>query len=158
MLSADEYDIDEHYNTPIMQAIIQDLRIITDPSKTDYDRALAKYDLMKIRTLLADINDEMLMCKLMILGIRSQAKRLGDESPMNDYSTLDYSNPLHVKAIIRNCKITTPRPDDMASHIGYDLMIAVNKLRDRGSLSVKTFVTNVQDFIVHVRRGLGLEE
>ena len=35
---------------------------------------------------------------------------------------------------------------------------AVNKLRDRGSLSVKTFVTNVQDFIVHVRRGLGLEE
>src|SRR5699024_12474645 len=28
---------------------------------------------------------------------------------------------------------------------------AVNKLRDRGSLSVKTFVTNVQDFIVHVR-------
>lgn len=89
----------------------------------------AKYDLMKIRTLLADINDDMLMCKLMILGIRSQAKRLGDESPTNDYSTLDYSNPLHVKAIIRNCKITTPRPDDMASHIGYDLMIAVNKLR-----------------------------
>lgn len=89
----------------------------------------AKYDLIKIRTLLADINDDMLMCKLMILGIRSQAKRLGDESPTNDFSTLDYSNPLHVKAIIRNCKMTTPRPDDMASHIGYDLMVAVNKLR-----------------------------
>ena len=29
---------------------------------------------------------------------------------------------------------------------------AVNKLRDRGSLSVKTIVTNVQDFIVHVRK------
>ena len=31
---------------------------------------------------------------------------------------------------------------------------AVNKLRDRGSLSVKTIVTNVQDFIVHVRKGV----
>lgn len=46
--TADEYDIDEHYDTPIMQAIIQDLRIIADPSKTDYDRAIAKYDLMNI--------------------------------------------------------------------------------------------------------------
>lgn len=31
---------------------------------------------------------------------------------------------------------------------------SVNKLRDRGSLSVKTIVTNVQDFIVHVRKGV----
>lgn len=35
---------------------------------------------------------------------------------------------------------------------------AVNKLRDRGSLSVKTFVTNVQDFIVHVSNGLNLKQ
>ena len=34
---------------------------------------------------------------------------------------------------------------------------AVNKLRDRGSLSVKTIVTNVQDFIVHVRKGVGAD-
>ncbi len=31
---------------------------------------------------------------------------------------------------------------------------SVNKLRDRGSLSVKTIVTNVQDFIVHVYKGV----
>ncbi len=31
---------------------------------------------------------------------------------------------------------------------------AVNKLRDRGSLSVTSFVTNVQDFLVHVARGV----
>ncbi len=31
---------------------------------------------------------------------------------------------------------------------------AVNKLRDRGSLSVRTIVTNVQDFIVNVRKGV----
>lgn len=31
---------------------------------------------------------------------------------------------------------------------------AVNKLRDRGSLAVRTLVTNAQDFIVHVSRGV----
>ncbi|WP_343209798.1 hypothetical protein [Anaerolentibacter hominis] len=34
---------------------------------------------------------------------------------------------------------------------------AVNKLRDRGSLAVKTIVTNVQDFVVNISKGLGLE-
>ena len=31
---------------------------------------------------------------------------------------------------------------------------AVNKLQDRGSLSVKGFVTNIQDFLVHLERNL----
>ena len=31
---------------------------------------------------------------------------------------------------------------------------SVNKLRDRGSLAVRTFVTNAQDFVVNVRKGL----
>ena len=31
---------------------------------------------------------------------------------------------------------------------------AVNKLRDRGSLSVRTIVTNVQDFVVNVSKGV----
>ncbi len=34
---------------------------------------------------------------------------------------------------------------------------AVNKLRDRGSLAVKSIVTNVQDFLVHIENGLDLE-
>jgi len=33
---------------------------------------------------------------------------------------------------------------------------AVNKLRDRGSLAVKSIVTNVQDFLVHIENGLDL--
>ena len=33
---------------------------------------------------------------------------------------------------------------------------AVNKLGDRGSLSAKSIVTNVQDFIVNISKGLGL--
>ena len=35
---------------------------------------------------------------------------------------------------------------------------AVNKLRDRGSLSVNSIVTNVQDFLVNAARSLGLKE
>ena len=34
---------------------------------------------------------------------------------------------------------------------------AVNKLRDRGSLGVKSIVTNAQDFLVHLSHGLGLK-
>ena len=30
----------------------------------------------------------------------------------------------------------------------------VNKLRDRGTLEVKTLVTNVQDFVVHLAQNL----
>ena len=33
---------------------------------------------------------------------------------------------------------------------------AVNKLTDRGSLSSRGIVTNVQDFIANVAKGLGL--
>ena len=33
---------------------------------------------------------------------------------------------------------------------------AANKLGDRGSLAAKGIVTNVQDFITHVAKGLGL--
>ena len=33
---------------------------------------------------------------------------------------------------------------------------AVNKLRDRGSLAVKSIVTNVQDFLVNIANGLAL--
>ncbi|MBT3320296.1 MAG: hypothetical protein HN948_03795 [Clostridia bacterium] len=33
---------------------------------------------------------------------------------------------------------------------------AVNKLRDRGSLAITSIVTNVQDFLVHLKHGLGL--
>ena len=34
---------------------------------------------------------------------------------------------------------------------------AVNKLGDRGSLSAKSIVTNVQDFLIKIKKGLGLE-
>lgn len=88
--------------------------------------------LYQIKSMLSTIIGDMHDSKKMVLGIRNQAKRLGDESPYTDYTTLDYSNPEHVKHCLKFCSITkTPRPDDMVSHIGYDLHKAINKLSKR---------------------------
>lgn len=85
--------------------------------------------LYKLKNLLGGLAGDVIDAKKMILGVKAPAKRLGDESPMNDYSTLDYSNPEHIKHILKFCKITkSPRPDDMMSHIGYDMHVAINKL------------------------------
>lgn len=87
--------------------------------------------LYNLKKLLGSLAGDVVDAKKMILGIRCQAKRLGDESPYNDYSTLDYENPEHIKAILKHCKITkTPRPDDIMSHIGYDVHVAIKKLSD----------------------------
>lgn len=87
--------------------------------------------LYQIKSMLATIMGDMHDAKRMVLGIRGQAKRLGDESPYNDFSTLDYSNQEHIKHCLKFCGITeSPRPDDMVSHIGYDLHIAIRNLFD----------------------------
>lgn len=85
--------------------------------------------LYQIKSMLATIVGDMYDAKRMVLGMKAPAKRLGDESPYNDCSTIDYNNPEHIRHMLRFCAITkTPRPDDMVSHIGYDLYIAIRKL------------------------------
>ena len=85
--------------------------------------------LYQIKSMLATIMADMYDAKRMVLGMKAPAKRLGDESPYNDFSTLDYNNPEHIKHCLKFCAITeTPRPDDMVSHIGYDLHVAIRTL------------------------------
>ena len=91
--------------------------------------------LYKLKNLLGGLASDVIDAKKMILGIKAPAKRLGDESPMNDYSTLDYSNPEHIKAILKFCNITkSPRPDDMISHVGYDVFMAIETLKKQKQL------------------------
>lgn len=91
--------------------------------------------LYRLKNLLGGLAGDVIDAKKMILGIKAPAKRLGDESPLNDYSTLDYSNPEHIKYILKFCKITkSPRPDDMMSHVGYDLYVAIKSLKKRKEL------------------------
>ncbi len=44
----DEYDIEEHRDTPLMRDLIENIRILTDSSLSNYDRSLAKYEIMNI--------------------------------------------------------------------------------------------------------------
>ncbi|MGL5717658.1 MAG: hypothetical protein ACRCX2_31895 [Paraclostridium sp.] len=89
--------------------------------------------LYSLKTLLGGLAGDVVDSKKMILGTRAQAKRLGDESPTNDYGKMDYNNPEHIKAILKHCKLTrTPRPDDMMSHIGYDVNQSILRLKKNG--------------------------
>lgn len=89
----------------------------------------SKYALFQLVGLMSDIKKDMIDAKKQLGGIRNQAKRLGDENPMNDYSELDYKNEEHIKLLLKYCRITkTPRPDDMMSHMGYDLHCTIQNL------------------------------
>lgn len=107
--------------------------------KTEMDKIrngeTSEYKLYELIKIMSEIKKDMLLAKRQILGIRCQAKRLGDENPTNDFSKLDYRNPEHIKYALKFCRITnTPRPDDMISHIGYDLRIAIDKLKMQNKL------------------------
>lgn len=45
--TVDEYDIEEHKNSPILKQILDDLEVICDPDAKDIDRYIAKYDLQE---------------------------------------------------------------------------------------------------------------
>lgn len=91
--------------------------------------------LYKIKYLLSTILGDMYDSKRMILGVRCPAKRLGDESPYNDFSAIDYSDKEHIRHCLKFCKITnSPRPDDMCSHIGYDLKKAIERLQAQNKI------------------------
>ena len=92
-------------------------------------------NLYQIKTMLSTIVGDMYDAKRMILGIRCPAKRLGDETSYNDFSAIDYSNEEHIKICLKYCKITNSlRPDNMCSHIGYDLNVAIKKLKENRKL------------------------
>ena len=42
------YDLEANIDSPIMQRIIENLRIIVDPTKSNYQKSLAKYDLEEV--------------------------------------------------------------------------------------------------------------
>ena len=91
--------------------------------------------LLQVKVLLAGLLGDIYDSKRMILGIRCPAKRLGDESPKNDFSAIDYRNKDHIKSCLRLCKMNVGlRPDDMCSHIAYDLKNTINKLYSTGKI------------------------
>lgn len=81
----------------------------------------SNFTLHRLKKLLKNINDDMLLAKIQLKGIRSPAKRLGDISAKPDYSLVHYSNPFHVRQILKNIKFCSLQPDSELSHIIFDI-------------------------------------
>lgn len=96
----------------------------------------SKMSLYKIRSLMRDINDDMINAKISLQGIRNPAKRLGDESGAFYTELIDYTNRNHIKAILKNIRLESDlEPDSEISHIAYDMRVAINKLHKEGTLN-----------------------
>lgn len=91
--------------------------------------------LYQVRRLLKGINDDMIKCKIVLKGIRSPAKRLGDESGKFYTEMIDYNSEHHIKAILKTIRLTSElEPDSELSHIAYDMKVAINTLHKEGYL------------------------
>lgn len=44
----EEYPLEEYYDSPIVQDIVDNIRVLVDPNNSDYNRSKAKYNLMNI--------------------------------------------------------------------------------------------------------------
>lgn len=117
--------------------VLNDYKVTYDYLREMMSRAKAgektQIPLNKIIQLTSGIKRDMLDSKNMILGIRCKAKRLGDEKPMNDMSTIDYTNPDHVKVILKNCTFGNVEPDNEMTHMAYDMEVAIINLFKNGT-------------------------
>lgn len=93
-----------------------------------------KMSLYQIKKMLQAINDDMILSKIQLQGIRSPAKRLGDIGSKPDYDDIDYCNPEHVKQLLKNVRFGELQPDSMLSHLAFDMQVAVKKLYNKGKL------------------------
>ena len=93
-------------------------------------------NLYKVRSLMKDINDDMINAKISLQGIRNPAKRLGDESGAFYTEKIDYTDEKHIKAILRTVRLDSDlEPDSELSHIAYDMRMAIGDLHKNGTLN-----------------------
>lgn len=89
----------------------------------------SKYDLGFLKRNLGSLLGDMVDSKKMLQGIRCPAKRLGDESGKFYTEVIDYTCPEHIKAILKNVKMSGElSPDSDLSHIAYDMEVAIKKI------------------------------
>lgn len=91
--------------------------------------------LYQIKKILQTINDDMILAKIQLKGIRSPAKKLGDIGSCPSYDDIDYTNPSHVKFIIKMVRFGELQPDSMLSHLAYDMEVAIKELFASGAIN-----------------------
>ncbi|EOU2097107.1 hypothetical protein C0L75_03040 [Clostridium perfringens] len=88
-----------------------------------------------IKRNLQSINDDMLLAKIQLKGIRNPAKRLGDIGSLPNIYAIDYSNPKHIKQILKFIKLGDLHPDNELSHIAFDMKVAIKNLKKQEKLN-----------------------
>lgn len=112
----------------------------------DYDRAKThvKGEILKIKDkqesylnvysaklLSGTIGCDMLDVKKSYKGITRPSNKLGDIGSLPDYSSIKYSDPKHIRAIISVVKLGDLEPDSELSHIAFDIKVAIEELYKR---------------------------
>lgn len=136
-LQNNKYGIREKDNE--LAAVLNDYEKIREHLKSEMSKIKngekSYLTLTKIKSLLSGIIGDMYDAKRMILDLKAPAKRLGEESPTNDFSLIDYNNEEHIKQCLKYCTISNSlRPDDVMADIGYDLYNVINKLYKSGKV------------------------
>lgn len=93
------------------------------------------YSLGFLKRNLGSLKADMVDSKKMLQGIKDPSIRLGDESGKFYTEIIDYTNPIHIKGILKTVKLTGElEPDSELSHIAYDMEVAIAALRETNSL------------------------
>lgn len=95
----------------------------------------SQMSLYEIKKMLQTINDDMILSKIQLQGIRSPAKKLGDIGSCPNFGCVDYSNKKHIKQILRLVRFGELQPDSMLSHLAYDMQVALKALHKEGKLT-----------------------
>jgi len=119
--------------------ILLDYQNLKDKLKTEAIKIKNKeksyLTIKKIQKISNEITTDMKICKVSYQGIRSHAKRLGDESGYFDLSMIDYTNIKHIEQIIKHINLNEIRPDSNLSIIGFDIGNSIKKLRKDGVIN-----------------------
>lgn len=147
-----DYKIDNSdFNHHKTAEVLGEYSKLRDKLRTEMDKIKSKdkdaLPLYLVKNNLQTVNDDMILSKIQLRGIRDSAKKLGDESGAFDIDSIDYSNPKHIKSIVENIKFGDLSPSSDLSHIAYDIEKAIktlhsNKIIDDIDMEIVDCVNN----------------
>lgn len=127
-------DLEDEYAGQVLRCYNAAKEHLKEEMRKIKDKEGSYLELHKIRNLLKEINSDMILAKIQLKGIRSPAKKLGDIGASPDYDSIDYTDPRHVKCILKNVRFGEIQPDSMLSHLAYDIEVAIKELHNLGKL------------------------
>ena len=121
-----------------MGAILREYEKIRLHIKDEFAKIKSKqYSYLNVysaKLILGTVGCDMLDVKKSYKGITRPSTKLGDIGGEIDYTNADYTKPKQIKLLLQTVKFGEIRPDDLLSHLAYDLEVAISELLKRGEL------------------------